>query len=93
MSSFRGGSVRFTPEIFSTNASNLIGVRVITLVFLCLFFLQKDPLYSGLMEEENSNSIKQGSKTGTEIRELERIMVINGVSGRGPVKEALMVEA
>jgi len=42
---------------------------------------------------KTSSSIKQGSKTGAEIRELERITVINGVNGRGSVKEALMVEA
>ena len=27
----------------------------------------------------------------TEIKELERLMVINGVNGGGPVKEALMM--
>ena len=35
------------------------------------------------MEEENSNSIKQGSQTREEIRELERITIINGVNGGG----------
>ena len=45
------------------------------------------------MEEENSNSIKQGSETRAEIRDLERITVINCVNGGGPIKEALIVEA
>ena len=42
----------------------------------CVFpELQKGPLYSGLVKEENSNSIKSESKMGAEIMELERIMV------------------
>jgi len=44
---------------------------------LCLAsFLWKDPLYSSLVEEENSNNIKYGSKTGAEIMGLERIMTL-----------------
>ena len=43
----------------------------------CVFSsLQKDLLYSDLVEEENSNSIKQGSKTGVKTMRLERIMVL-----------------
>ena len=37
--------------------------------------LQKGPLYSSLVEKENSNNIKPGSKTGAKIMELERITI------------------
>ena len=61
---------------------------------LCVFSsLQNDQLYNGLVKEENSNNIKQGSKAGAKIRGLERITVINGVNCRELVKEALMVVA
>jgi len=58
-----------------------------SLYFLVFSFLQKGPLYSGLVEEENSNSIKQGSKTGAKTVGLERIMML---MVEDQVKEALI---
>ena len=52
-----------------------------------LMFLQKDPLYSGLVEEENINSIKQGNKTGAKTMGLEKIMTL---MVEYQVKEALI---
>ena len=58
-----------------------------SLYFLVFSFLQKGPLYSGLVEEENSNSIKQGSKTRTKTMGLEKIIML---MVEYQVKDALM---
>ena len=57
------------------------------LIFLCLFSLTERPLYSGLVEEENINSIKQGSKTGAKPMGLEKIKTL---MVEYQVKEALI---
>ena len=48
------------------------------LMFLCLFFLTERPLYSSLVEEENINSIKQGSKTGGKNHGIGEDNDVNG---------------
>jgi len=55
--------------------------------------LQKGPLYSGLVEEENRNNIKLGSKTGVKIMELKKVTVTMALMVEDEVKEALMVKA